>query len=516
VALDEPQQHAARRRYQESDAAMHRMRKHRRVGWGVLFCALWISACSGGGDTGPPPHIILVIIDTIRADHMGLYGYEHPTTPRIDALAAQSVVFDNAIATCPATAPSIASTLTGHHRASHGVRRNGSLLHPSVTTLAEMLQSQGYRTAAVVSNPSIGRSGTGFDQGFDEFSFPPPIGQAIPGDPKPRFTGLAVVRDAERIIQQDDERPLFLWLHLMDPHGPYYPPAEYQELFDPEDYPAGPARLPTSKSDYGLGVLPRYQRIASEMIPGIVPKVIPARYRARYDAEIRYADDHVGTIIDALRAAGLWDHSIFVLTGDHGESLGEHDYFFQHGWFAYTSSLSVPLLIRAPGILPGGERVTSTLSLIDLAPTVLDLAGLAGGEEMEGRTLRPLVDGTERDRPAFAQTYYGNRVTALRQGPMNYILTPPPPPEDQPRHRDGWMPFWPTEGTEELYDLTTDPGETRNIIGERSGQASELRARLGRWLTDQEKRTKSLPHEPDRVRLDKTLTDQLRALGYVD
>src|SRR5262249_33590974 len=157
------------------------------------------------------------------ADHLGLYGYSQPTSPTIDALAAESTVFDRAVPTCPSTAPSVASLLTGHYRAAHGVRRNGATMPAAVETLAEMLKARGYQRAARVANPLLD-SQYGFNQGFDYFGMPPDIGGRSPAI----LEGLPLVRDAEWLIDQLAGRRFFLWLHFHDPHGPYFPPDDYQ------------------------------------------------------------------------------------------------------------------------------------------------------------------------------------------------------------------------------------------------------------------------------------------------
>ncbi len=358
-------------------------------------------------------------MDTLRADHLGAYGYPFPTSPTIDELAEEALVFEAAIATCPATAPSIASILTGHHRATHGVVRNGAVLREGVATLTESLQAAGYRTVGVVANPALIED-LGFGQGFDTFGTPEAIVTGGPG----RFGGEPVVAEALAEIDALQPGPFFLWVHFMDPHGAYFPPENQRALFDPTDYAQpGDVSLPLLKANHGLAAIPRYQRLTGQQTGELID---PGELRARYDPEIHYVDEHIGALIDGLRDRHLWDDSLFVLTADHGESLGEHNYYFQHGFFPYEDTLRVPLLIRFNRRLGDAQRITETISLLDLNPTILDLAGQPGLGETEGKSAVSIIEDRAADRSAFAVTYYGNRLVTLRHGNMKYVYKPPP------------------------------------------------------------------------------------------
>jgi len=461
-------------------------------------------ACSSG--RGAPRHIVLVTIDTLRADHIGLYGYERPTSPFIDSLAAESTVFEHAVPTSPSTAPSVASLLTGVYRASHGVRANGETLPDGVETLAEIFHAHGYRTIGRVANPMLDAS-KGYGQGFDDFALPPGLVQR----PPEMLGGAPLVAEALRLIDAAGDAPFFLWLHFYDPHGPYYPPAQYRGAFHAAEYrwPSDAAELAVAGERNALFRLPQYQVVERERAP--------ADYRARYDAEIRYVDDHVRAIVEKLRQRGLWDDTLFVLTADHGEALGEHGYYFQHGWFTYDDCTRVPLLVRAPGRMPPGRRVPQTVSLVDVAPTVLELAGLPASAEMEGTSLlRQLGDGAS-ERAVFAQSYHGTGRVALRRGRFEYIFTPargpnapPPAPEDEP--------ILPATARTELYDLDADPTEAHDLSAIRADVTRELAAATRAWLADQHRRGEAVARRtpgPPRP-LDPLVEGQLRALGYVN
>ena len=471
--------------------------------WLMLIASL---ACTRGS---PPDSVVLVTIDTLRADHLGAYGYDRPTSPAIDAVARDATLFASASPTCPATAPSIASIMTGMHRASNRVIANGWVLPGEVETLSEVLKAHGLRTLGRVANPALGAN-LGFAQGFDDFAIPAGLERTGPG----QFGGAPLLADVRTVLDGVGREPFFLWIHFMDPHGPYFPPAEYRALFSADDYRwPNEHDLPLGQTEYGLSLIPSYQVIDGQ--------TSPADYRARYDGEIRSADAYVGAVVELLKARGLWDRAVFVLTADHGESMGEHSYYFQHGWYAYEDCLHVPLVVRAPGLLPPGTRVPQSVSLLDLAPTVLDLLGFPPGKEMEGQSLLPLLRGQAVDRAAFAQTYYGDGIVALREGALKYIYTPP---LNSRRPQGKSDPPRSAAMREELYDLSSDPRELHDLAKERPDALRGFRTRVEQWLAEQSKRaegrTADRPGQgttpAGHVLGDPQLERQLRALGYVE
>jgi arylsulfatase A-like enzyme len=376
------------------------------------------------------------------------------------------------------------------------VVRNEMKLQLPVRTLAEILKARGYRTVARIANPVLNER-YGFDQGFQDFAMPDGLEVVQPN----MFEGSPVVRDAARILEEKSDQPLFLWLHFMDPHGPYAPAASCAAPFRPDDYRwPDDAELPVGDSNYGLLVIPKYQVIGDLRAP--------AEYRARYDGEVRCTDDHLRAIIRLLQQRQRWDRALLVFTADHGESLGEHRCYFQHGGYAYEDSLRVPLVVRAPGLVPAGRRVAQTVSMIDLAPTILDLLGTEPQERMEGRSLRPLLDGPGEDRPAFAQTYYGDGLVTFRRGTLKYIFTPPPnvAPGGEPSH---------IPAREELYDLGADAGELHDLAGSAPERLRQARERVQEWLQEQGGGASTVGGERAPVR-NPAVERQLRALGYLE
>jgi len=491
----------------------------RRLAGGTVACVCSAVLAAGAAHGEPAPAlrgVVLVTIDTLRADRLGAYGGPARNSPHLDALAAEGVLFEQTSAACPATGPSIATLLTGRYRASHGVRRNHQQIDARLTTLAEAFSASGFDAVGAIMNPVV--AGEGFAQGFRHFGMPAATVKHGPA----LFAGGPIVPHTAAVLDVLGERRFFLWLHLMDPHGPYFPPPPYRRDLDVESYRRPEdARVGLGTGNYGYDLIPKYQRIGED--------ADPASYRARYDAEIRYADALVGQLVALLRARGLWDRVVFVVTADHGEDLGERRAYFQHGWQVYQETVRIPLIVHGPG-LPAGRRVRSSVGHVDVMPTLLALAGVAAPAGVEGRSLVPLLGDAERDHGVFTQSFYGNRLTALRRGRWKYVQTPAPPPRSPtaggPRHdgrrSDGWRAHWPTAAREELYDLDADPGETRNLAEARADVTARFRTKVGRWRRAQLARSRANRHQlrppprPLEPQQKHDLEAQLRALGYLE
>jgi arylsulfatase A-like enzyme/Tfp pilus assembly protein PilF len=418
---------------------------------GVLWLALATAACAA--PPAPPPaarHLVLVTIDTLRADRLGCYGSRNVATPNLDRLASKGVMAVHATVHVPLTRPSHTSIFTGLLPAEHGIRDNVSpTLAPDVPTLAPMLKAAGFRTGAFVSSIVLSRQ-SGLNRGFDEYS----DRFEIEGDDA-RFLntiqrpGDAVMKEALAWIQSAGGGRFFAWIHLYDPHDPYEPPEPYA-----------------------------------------------SRYADRpYDGEVAWSDDLVGRLDAALEHLGLGGETLLVVTSDHGEGLGEHGEAV-HGFFVYESTLHVPLLLRGPGIPPGGKLSANARSA-DLLPTLLDLLGLARppGLRLSGRSLAPALRGGAEppEEPAYAESllpllHYGwSDLRALRDGRWKYIQAPRP----------------------ELYDLEADPGETRDLARQMPARAETLRNRLATLLA-REREVKT-----DAAGVPADLLEKLGALGYL-
>jgi arylsulfatase len=354
-----------------------------------VAAALAAAGCAGA----PPPRLLLLVtVDTLRADHLGAYGSTLGLTPHLDALAAQSLVFDSAYAAAPLTLPSIAALFTGRWPEELGIRSNEARLAAGVPTLATELRERGFRTAAVVSNFVL-HSGSGLAAGFERYDDELPRREAVRRWPE------RIARDATDaalgLLDACAGERCFLWLHYQDPHGPYDPPPGAREAQLPRASEAADAarRLPVAKDHAGTGAIPAYQYLGGRRDV--------AFYRAGYRGEVVYVDREIGRLLEGVRARGLDATSVVVFTSDHGESLGERDVWFAHGGELTDEQVRVPLLLRVPGRAPG--RRADVASLADLRTTLLALlAGRAPEAVGAGRDL--LAPGAERaaSRPYLA------------------------------------------------------------------------------------------------------------------
>ncbi len=457
----------------------------------ALAAALALAGGCGREVRGNRLDVLLVTIETTRADHLGAYGYARDTSPRLDALAKAGALFERASTVSPRTNPSLASLMTSLYPHQHGVRNLFLPLERSNLTLAEVLHGAGYRTIAVQTHPRLVKA-SGFAQGFDIY------------DDDVRTHPLAdrACRDVEERIASaaTGDRPWFLWLHLMDPHWTYDPPPPWRTRFGPED--PRPAALYRALDEHRASIGPVIFR--NTMPPDEV-----AAFVNLYDGEIAFTDDAIGRLLDFLRTRGLASRTVVVVTADHGESLGEHDYFFEHGDFGTEPEVHVPLLLAAPGRVPAGVRVPWTVRSIDVAPTVLDLLQLPPEARFRGTSLLPLLrpDVRDGDRPCF--------------GEIDQKLHP----ENTRREVEGVAGKWRwlrlgrfklfyvprSSGAIDLrlYDLDTDPGETRDVREAHPELSARMEKELRVWLAEDRGEERSY-HISDEAR------EQLRSLGYTD
>lgn len=400
---------------------------------------------------GAPLNLVVITLDTTRADHIGAYGSTVVKTPVIDALAADGVRFDQTMTTAPLTLPAHASMFTGRFPPEHGARDNGGFfVGPEQLTLAEILKARGYQTggfiAAYVLDAKWGIA-QGFDTYVDDFDFMQARGRATGSIQRP---ANEVVDKALPWMDQVKGGPFFAWLHLYDPHLPYTPPEPYKS-----EYPGHP-----------------------------------------YRGEIAFTDAQVDRVITFLREHRLLDRTVVAVLGDHGESLGDHGEE-AHGFFIYEAVTRVPFIVRAPFERLRGRTVADPVRVIDLAPTVLELLGLQTPPEMSGTSLLPLMTGdrVQLDLDGYAEAmyplhHYGwSDLRALRAGRYKVIDAPRP----------------------ELYDIQTDPGETRNIFAERRALGDQMVARLRQM--DEAFRKVEAPRAAESI--DPEARSRLAALGYV-
>ena len=353
-----------------------------RVPVSLLFALVVTNAGLGCfGPKEPEPNVLLITVDTLRADRLGTYGFQLATSPAIDRLAAQGVAFERAISGASVTAGSHASIMTSRYTREHTIGyENGGTRLEGITTLAEIFNQEGYQTAAFVGNVVLDHS-SGLDRGFEVYDDELPD-----AEPNRKF---AFERIAEKTTERAflwlknlDSRPFFLWVHYQDPHGPYTPPPEYKERFQPEFRP-DEKPLPVLKKLAGLNGIPSYQELDGVRRPSI--------YETRYAEEIAYADHWIGELISRVDAIAPDADTIVVLTADHGESLGEEGRYFMHGTSTTPDQAHVPLIVRAPG-LPEGRR-SEIVHHVDVMPTLLELVGFETPADASGIALGPVLRG---------------------------------------------------------------------------------------------------------------------------
>lgn len=395
-----------------------------------------------------PLNLVVVTIDTLRADHLRCYGYAKIETPTIDGLAQKGTLFENAVAQAPLTPPSHASIFTGQYPNVHGVRNTGAFILPaSATTLAKILEQRGWETAAFVG-AAVLKKAFGLNQGFAVYDDEMPKAKRVLqyGEYAERPAGQVVDR-AVRWLKGQSGKPFFLWVHVFDPHAPYAPPAPYKQ-----------------------------------------------RYAGRaYDGEIAYADHELARLFEAVGRKAPPDKTLTVVMADHGESLGEHGEF-SHGVFLYDATLRIPLIMVGPGI-PSGRRVKEQARSIDVLPTILDLVGVKPPSAVQGMSLAPAFSGKQLPATvSYAETLFPkmnmgwSELRAVRTNDWKYIQGPKP----------------------ELYDLSQDAGETKNVILDRPRETQQLQAQL--------KLAAGTDKGPEKVQTslaDRRTMEQLKSLGYL-
>ena len=487
-----------------------------RVGWlpislGVALLlavadASWLVRAIGeteGGALADDKNVLIVTIDTLRRDHVSAYGEpEAVPTPNFDAFADQGVLYTDAVTPLPETGPSHASLFTSLHPSTHGVISNGHTLHPGFTTIAERLATEGYATAAFVSSFAVD-SRTGLDQGFQIYDddFMP----SVHGVSEIRLVGLlqrVIMRFGDPLrfpflleraadttngraipwLQERGDRPFFCWVHYFEPHAPYEIHADATSDGEPP---------PTIDHRWIL---------AHEQGFEYTPEVIE-QLRALYGHEVSWVDQRLGDLLAALDAAGHAEDTLVIVTADHGEMLGEHDYHFNHHSI-YDEAVRIPLAIRAPGLRAGLHEVDAQVRVMDIPPTVLDYLRLDPMEPTEGREL---LGYAEKVRHAsLPTTLVGRKTGALDRGALLGFRT------GRPHEQEGrpLKYIWDLdEQREQLFDLVGDPDELNDIAAEHPDLVVQARG----VVTPDADRLKLEPMQVDRA------TEQgLRALGYMD
>jgi arylsulfatase A-like enzyme len=437
------------------------------------------------------PNVILILVDTLRADHLSCYGAKTNRTPVIDGLAADGTRFARAYSQASWTRPSVATIFSSLYPSSHRAIHKADALPDAVVTLAEVMQGAGYATVGFANNINVAPL-FGFQQGFDEYVFLEPeffFGATESAAQLTIYNQLRLVREryvsqkkwVENYYQPADvvskhgldwlatrgtERPFFMFLHYMEPHDPYF-----EHPYNGEAY----ARVANPNPD----------------------PVLADKYRAAYDGAIRFLDDELAKLFGELKAKGIYDDALIVLTADHGEEFHEHGGWW-HGTTLYDEQLAVPLIVKAPRGGAAGIVNDAVVSSLDIAPTILQGAGLAVPQTMVGK---PLGLGAGAPAPrdhSFAESELeGNSLQAYRSGGMKVIHANPGNPRGLPEHQ--------------LFDVASDPGEQKDLISTQTEVANKLTADMSAVQSHAE----SIAVESTGASVDAASEERLRALGYV-
>ncbi len=462
--------------------------------WTALAVAIILTSCARSEPAAEAllarNSILLITVDTLRADRLSSYGYPRQTSPTIDRLAAEGVRFDQAMVQWPKTGPSFASIFTGtyprHHRL---IPEVGMPVPSSYRMLAEVLHAQGYSTHAVVANAALATDFS-FDQGFSSYV---ESWKHEPNGDNPDNTGAGHVTALALATasQLRPGEPFFLWVHYLDPHFPYSPPGEWSELFQDDEWFDVTERIlidPDHPNRRTGGIGSRFVLDNRDDL---------AFYSARYDAEIAYTDAQIQILLEEMTELGLLRNTLTVVTSDHGEALGERLFYFDHGPFAYETALRVPLIFHFPGVLsPRVDR--NPVEALHLAPTLLQVAGvpLENDSWMQGHSLIPRLVGSSETATESTLAYAQAELQrVVRNRRFKFVRGP-----------DGPM----------LFDLERDPGESVDVGEEYPEEERRLRAALDRWekaeLVDLAVDTNG-QDEPTEVEAE--TEQQLRALGYI-
>lgn len=439
-------------------------------------------------------NVLLITVDTLRADHLSCYGNPNPTSPNIDAVANDGVVFEHAFAPKGSTWPALATIQTGLYPVTHGVRYNGMTLDSKHETLAETLAPAGYTSALFIAN--------GGQQRWEGFEM-----RVILKD-EPRDRGVSDA--ALDWLDKNADKKFYLWLHYMAPHGPYEPLKDYNNFTD---------------KNYKGDLDGSYDRLTRAFVrQEKLSDADTAYVRGLYDGEVAYNDAQIGRVLDKVTSLGIMDDTLVVISADHGEELGEHHGYWHHQASLYDGTLHVPMIFKLPGKVPAGVREAAPVSLADIAPTILDLLGVTRPAAYEGHALNAVFNKQPLERgPVIGE--WGDKMLYIRTPEYKYISNPSgfePPvkrernladgPETQRKKGDHTLPM----KKQELYDIAKDPKEQQDISSSSAEIIAKLEAELKSGYIDKYGwKLENKAEELLQQQLDPETRKELENLGYV-
>jgi arylsulfatase A-like enzyme len=452
------------------------------------------------------PPVVIYLVDTLRADRLGVYGSDKDTSPALDSLAAESVIFEQAYSAAPWTLPSVTSVITSTFSCEHGMLVPTSKLSPNIVTLAEHMRQAKYRTGAYYTNPMIGVVDSGMDRGYEAFVLEE-------ADPVERNNFRAHAREFFSAVQN---QPFFLYLHTIETHGIQHTPDHFIDLMGRVDadvmrkiYGALQNMNYHYREDFRSGQpLGTTDNTDSQLTTHRALEALKPDFNLIYNASVRWADDNVAGMIEELKTAGLWDKALFIFMSDHGEEIGDHGGWF-HGQSVYEELVHVPLIMHFPGDQYAGERIQIPVSLVDVMPTILDFIGRPDQcPTCRGRSLLPLL-GAKPDQPPALRVIPSMRFnqqgyfkpSAESRGNLNVVI-----------RQGDWKGIWNAEvENTELYNLNEDEFEAQNIEAGNQDLAGQHAAAGRQWL---ENCFANGQPADDSNELDEATKEKLRALGY--
>jgi len=440
-------------------------------------------ADTGGRDVASP-NLVLITVDTLRADFLGCYGNNQVRTPNIDNLAKNGVIFANAIAQASLTTPSHASILTGTYVRTHGSRDNCEFIYDSIPSIAEILRNSGYATAAFVSAYPLKANCSGIDRGFevfnDHFSRLEPCRKLMISrllDQLRVTKNDRAEQNAENVnakalywLRKNYRKKFFLWIHYYDPHAPYLPPRRFRAMYSSNYH----GRVNGYQYD-----LQFWQKAISEDISEMI---------SLYKGEVSYTDEQIGILLSRMERLDLFKNTMIVFTSDHGEGLSEHGHYFDHRTL-YDHDIKVPLILSGKDLLHGERLVNKQVQSIDIMPTILDLLGIPIPKAIEGASLTNLMFGKDTN---WTEESYSERREYVS------IRTP------------YWKLIVLEGGIAELYNLERDNRETQNIIDSKNNVASELLEKLNEYKKKENREETKTKRE-----MTEETKQKLRSLGYI-
>jgi len=451
------------------------------------MCSLLNSIWGGEPtDAKKQPNIVFIVVDTLRADHVGCYGYGRQTTPTIDKVAVEGIRFEQVISSSSWTLPSVMSTFTSLPASLHGAEHYRAMLYPGIATLAEILKKQGYQTAGITSNPTTNAKygfGKGFDF-YDDYTIPMAIEENLFDDFKnasditQKPTSKLVNKAAFKWLEKKRKGKFFLFLVYLDPHADYLAPKPFATMFDPS----------YKGTVNGKGI--KYLKSDG------LKKADREHLKARYDGEVRFVDENIKKLLQKLTELKLDENTLLILMSDHGEEFWEHG-GTHHGHSLYDELIKVPLIMKYPKFLPAGKAVKQQISNLDIMPTILDLLGIPIPKQCQGQSLLPLVTGKAKytPRPVYSETKAKKTIHSLRTPTHKLIVNV-------------------NTKKMEAYNLEKDPKEQNNLIDQDLAWKKKLiqdYENLQKFI-ESKKTNAAAAKKPE---LDEKTILRLKAMGYL-